>query len=81
MARVQVLVQLDDRQVSALDVHADAAGDSRSVLIRRAIDLYLAALDEAVEDVRYAEAYGDLPEDLAGSAALRELALQTWPDR
>lgn len=81
MARVQVLVQLDDRQVSALDVHAETADNSRSELIRRAIDLYLAALDEAVEDVRYAKAYRSLPEDLAESAALRELALQAWPDR
>ena len=79
VARKQVLVQLDDGQVAALDRLADAADDSRSELIRRAIDLYVEAVGEAVADVRYADAYLRLPEDLAEFAALRDLALGTWP--
>ena len=47
MARKQVLVQLDDGQVAALDRLARTAADSRSELIRRAIDLYLEAAGEA----------------------------------
>jgi hypothetical protein len=79
VARRQVLVQLDDAQVAVLDRLADAADDSRSELIRRAIDLYVEAVGEAVADVRYAEAYLRLPEDLDEFAALRDLALGTWP--
>ena len=43
MARVQVLVQLDDAQVERLDTVAATVDDSRSALIRRAIDRTLAA--------------------------------------
>jgi Arc/MetJ-type ribon-helix-helix transcriptional regulator len=80
VARRQVLVQLDDTQVERLDrfVGSDA---SRSELIREAIDLYLAALAEGLEDVRYAEAYRRVPEDLAEDTALRTLALEAWPPR
>ena len=78
MARRQVLVQLDDAQVSALDRLATAADDSRSELIRRAIDLYVEAVGEAVADLRYAEAYGHVPEDLDEFSGLRAAA--TWPE-
>jgi predicted transcriptional regulator len=77
MTRRQVLVQLDDGQVEALDRLADAADDSRSELIRRAIDLYVEAVAEAVADLRYAEAYRRVPEDLGEFSALRGVA--TWP--
>ena len=53
---------------------------SRSDLIRRAIDLWLEALDEAEADVRYAEAYRRVPDDLAENAAWEALALETWPE-
>jgi len=79
VARKQVLVQLDDAQVAALDRLADAAEDSRSELIRRAIDLYVEAVGEAVADVRYAEAYARAPEELEEFAALRDLGLRAWP--
>ena len=78
MARRQVLVQLDDSQVAALDQLAAAAEDSRSELIRRAIDLYVEAVREAVADVRYADAYARVPEDLEEFAALRAAA--AWPE-
>jgi hypothetical protein len=77
VARKQVLVQLDTAQVARLD--ALDAGEGRSELIRRAIDLYLGAVDERVEDVRYAEAYERLPEDPAELGAFRTLADRAWP--
>jgi Ribbon-helix-helix protein, copG family len=81
MARKQVLVQLDDAQVARLDVLSDAVGDSRSGVIRRALDLYLDAVDEGIADVRYAQAYQRMPEDLDELAGLRSIGLSVWPDR
>jgi len=78
MARKQVLVQLDDAQVAALD-RIVGAERGRSELIREAIDLYLQAVDERRQDLRYAEAYRLAPENLDDDAALR--ALQVWPGR
>lgn len=80
MARKQVLVQLDDAQVAALDRLATAADDSRSELIRRAIDLYVEAVGESVADVRYAEAYARVPEELEEFAGLRALGAKAWPE-
>jgi Arc/MetJ-type ribon-helix-helix transcriptional regulator len=80
MARRQVLVQLDDAQIARLDRLA-AADASRSELIRRAIDLYLEAIYEGVADLRYADAYRRMPEDLAEFASLREQGLAAWPER
>jgi Ribbon-helix-helix protein, copG family len=81
MARKQVLVQLDDAQVARLDVLSNAVGDSRSGMIRRALDLYLDAVAEGVADLRYAQAYQRIPEDLDDLAGLRSLGLSVWPDR
>jgi len=78
VTRKQVLVQLDDAEIAALD-RLVGAGESRSEHIRRAIDLYLEAVDNGLEDLRYAEAYRRFPEDLEESAALRTLALEAWP--
>lgn len=78
MTRKQVLVQLDDSQVAALDRLAAAAEDSRSELIRRAIDLYVAALGDAVADIRYAAAYERMPEDPAAFAWLGALGAGNW---
>jgi predicted transcriptional regulator len=80
MARKQVLVQLDDAQVAALDLLAMTADDSRSELIRRAIDLYVEAVNESVADVRYAEAYTQVPEELEEFAGLRALGASAWPE-
>jgi hypothetical protein len=79
MTRKQVLVQLDDTQVAALDSLANDADDSRSELIRRAIDLYLEAIRSHVADLRYAEAYERLPEDPAELEAMRASAALGWP--
>ena len=81
MSRKQVLVQLDDAQVARLDVLSDAVGDSRSGMIRRALDLYLEAVAEGVADIRYVQAYQRIPEDLDDLAGLRSLGLSVWPDR
>jgi predicted transcriptional regulator len=78
MARKQVLVQLDDGEVEALDRLADATDETRSRLIRRAIDLYLQAVDEGLADVRYADAYRGVPEQLDESGGLRSIA--EWPE-
>jgi metal-responsive CopG/Arc/MetJ family transcriptional regulator len=78
VARKQVLVQLDDVQVAALD-RIVGADSNRSELIREAIDLYLRAVDERLQDLRYAEAYRLTPENVDDDAALR--ALQVWPER
>jgi hypothetical protein len=78
VTRKQVLVQLDDTEIAALDRLAGTGG-SRSELIRRAIDLYVEAVGDAIEDLRYAEAYRRLPDDAEESAALRALALEAWP--
>ena len=79
MTRKQVLVQLDDAQVARLDQLATTSDESRSEIIRRAIDLYVAAAREHVDDIRYAAAYERLPEDPDELADLRTLALEAWP--
>ncbi len=81
MARKQVLVQLDDGLVGRLDSVASALDLSRSELIRRAVDAYLDACQEAGEDGRTIAAYLRLPDDPAELAAFEELALKAWPDR
>jgi uroporphyrinogen-III synthase len=80
VARKQVLVQLDDAQVAALDRLAERSDESRSELIRRAIDRYVEAVREAVADIRYAEAYERVPEDLDELAGLRALGAEAWPE-
>jgi hypothetical protein len=80
VTRRQVLVQLDDVQIAMLDRLADAADQSRSGLIRRAVDLYVRAVDEGLADVVYAEAYERQPEDLEEFAGLRSAGLYAWPD-
>ena len=80
VVRKQVLVQLDEVQVAALDRVAATSDESRSELIRRAIDLYVDALGEHVADLRYAAAYERLPQDPDELSGLRTLALQAWPE-
>jgi predicted transcriptional regulator len=80
VARKQVLVQLDDAQIAVLDSLTTASDESRSGLIRRAVDLYVHAVDEGLADAGYAEAYRLKPEDLEEFAALRSAGLLAWPD-
>ena len=81
VARKQVLVQLDDGLVARLDRVASALDLSRSELIRRAVDAYLEACDEAGADALTIAAYLRVPDDPAELAAFEALALQAWPDR
>ena len=80
VARKQVLVQLDDSQVARLDALASVVNDSRSELIRHAIDLYVEAVGEGLADIRYAAGYQRVPEDVEEFAGLRALALRAWPE-
>ena len=81
VARKQVLVQLDDVLVGRLDRVASALDVSRSELIRRALDAYLDACDEAGEDALTVASYLRVPDDPAELAAFEALALHAWPDR
>ena len=81
VARRQVLVQFDDALVDRLDRAASALELNRSELLRRAVDAYLEACEEAGEDARTVAAYLRVPEDPEELAAFEALALQAWPDR
>jgi len=80
VARKQILVQLDDAQITLLDRLSNASDQSRSGLIRRAVDLYVLAVDEGIADAAYAEAYRLQPEEVEEFAGLRSAGLLTWPD-
>lgn len=80
MARKQVLVQLDDRMVAALDRRAKRAGVSRSELIRRAVAAHLRDVDLEDADRQLVEAYRRAPEEPTETDALLEVALEAWPE-
>jgi Arc/MetJ-type ribon-helix-helix transcriptional regulator len=80
VARKQVLVQLDDLIVARLDRLTEPMDASRSDLIRRAVNLWLEAVDGAAADVRYAEAYRRIPDDLRENEAWEAAQLETWPE-
>jgi len=71
VARKQVLVQLDDALVEALDTQAQAAGISRSELIRRAIADHLRDIEWAEHDAVAVAAYRRRPEEWTG---------KDWPE-
>jgi metal-responsive CopG/Arc/MetJ family transcriptional regulator len=79
VARKQVLVQLDDALIQRLDRSAGALELNRSELIRRAVDAYLDACEEAAWDVRTVRAYLDIPEDIAEIEEFQRLAA-AWPE-
>ncbi len=66
VARRQVLVQLDDALVDALDARAAAAEVSRSELIRRAIADHLRDLEWAEADELAVGSYRRSPESWTG---------------
>ena len=66
VARRQVLVQLDDALVDSLDTRAQAAGISRSELIRRAIANHLRDLAWTAHDEVAAASYRGSPESWTG---------------
>jgi len=77
VARKQVLVQLDDELVAALDRRAEEGGISRSQLIRNAIAAHLRDLDWEEADRATMEAYRRAPEDPRELPALDRLAAET----
>jgi len=73
MARKQVLVQLDEDLIVALDRLAAAEGTNRSELLRRGGRAVVRAATLATEDRKLVQAYKDQPQD---SALLEGLAQQ-----
>jgi hypothetical protein len=80
MARRQVLVQLDDDLVSALDQIAKERDTNRSELLRRAARLLVDAVDEQKADAELIEAYRKQPQDPAWIDALMRTSLENWPE-
>lgn len=74
MARRQVIVQLDDDLVDALDAEADAIGVNRSELIRRAATALLAAHETLRKERAHADAYRSDPQDPALTEAFTKIA-------
>jgi predicted transcriptional regulator len=65
MGRREVLVQLDDELVERLDRLAQAAGTSRSDLLRRGASAVIEAAEQAEADQILQEAYRRVPQDPA----------------
>ncbi|GIU92723.1 MAG: hypothetical protein KatS3mg011_1629 [Acidimicrobiia bacterium] len=80
MPRREVLVQLDDDLVEALDELAQRIGVSRSELLRRGARAVLQADDWARADQRLVEAYRNQPPDPAIVAAASRLAAEAVPE-
>ena len=74
MARKQVIVQLDDDLVDALDAEAAALGVNRSELLRRAATALLAAHDTLRKERRHTDAYRAVPQDAALTEAFTRVA-------
>jgi metal-responsive CopG/Arc/MetJ family transcriptional regulator len=82
MARQPTLVQLDDRQIAALDERASSEGRSRSDLIRRAIDEWLGSGEAARIDRQIIAGYTRVPavpvDTSVVSNAVRVIAEEPW---
>jgi len=81
MARRQTLIQLDDARISALDQRAAAAGQSRSELIREAVDLLLGTGDAATIDAAIVAGYAHCPAELdvwALEGAIAAIKAEPW---
>jgi metal-responsive CopG/Arc/MetJ family transcriptional regulator len=80
VVRKQALVQLSDELLAALDQRASQLGVSRSALIRRAVEAFLADAVEAEIDRRIQEGYkARPPEELWGDLPARAMvAAEPW---
>jgi metal-responsive CopG/Arc/MetJ family transcriptional regulator len=82
MPRRQTLVQLTDELLGALDERAARRGTSRSQLIRRAIETYLAGDEDAASDAAIVEGYTRIPppehDPWAKAAASRSIRAEPW---
>ena len=79
MARKQVLVQLDDDLIAALDQIADAEGANRSELLRRGARAVVRAAQLARADEQLVQAYAAEPPDPVLLDALTQQAAATLP--
>jgi metal-responsive CopG/Arc/MetJ family transcriptional regulator len=80
MARREVLVQLDDELVAALDELADEEGTNRSELLRRGARATIEAARLARADRALVAAYRAVPDDPLLVAAAARLAAETAPE-
>jgi metal-responsive CopG/Arc/MetJ family transcriptional regulator len=78
MARRQVLVQLDDRMIDALDREARRLGVSRSALIRRGVGALLEARSEAEAVRAMIAAYTKVPQGSAWAESSERTASEAW---
>ncbi len=83
MARTQTLVQLDDRRLARLDERAAAKGISRSEVIRRAVDSYLADDTASSIDAAIVAAYEQIPppenaDTLTAMLAIASIEADPW---
>jgi len=62
MARVQTIVQLNSDLIDALDREAEAAGMSRSAVIRQAIENHLVSTRRALVDKALVDGYTLVPQ-------------------
>ena len=79
MSRKQVLVQLDDDLVAALDQLAESEGTNRSELLRRGARAVVRAAALTRDDEKLARAYAAQPQDLVLLDALSQQAAATLP--
>lgn len=79
MARKQVIVQLDDNLVAALDKAASQEGVSRSELIRMAALALLEARKIRKLEKKLVDAYTKVPQDPVMVETARRLASETAP--
>ena len=79
MARRQVIVQLDDKLVGALDRVARQEGVSRSELLRRAAIALLEARKVVKQERKFVEAYGLVPQDPVLVETAARLAAEAAP--
>jgi predicted transcriptional regulator len=82
IARRQILIQLDDARLAALDQRAAVSGRSRSDLIREAIDLLLGTGDAAAIDAAivagYERAPASPPDRWAFDGAIAAIKAEPW---
>jgi metal-responsive CopG/Arc/MetJ family transcriptional regulator len=79
VARKQVIVQLDDNLVAALDKAASQEGVSRSELIRMAALALLEARKIRKLEKKLVDAYTKVPQDPVMVETARRLASETAP--
>jgi len=79
VVRRQVIVQLDDELVQALDDEADRLGVSRSDLLRKGARALLEVAAELRAERKHAEAYRRIPEDELETETFLRLAAETAP--